>query len=416
MIQRLRKKFILLSVGALLVVILTLVGGLSTISYYRAHQQVDNVLTILSKNHDRLNSEDTRQEFQQRLGPDFNREGIYQYRYFTATITSDNKVTDIDDSHIMTVPRSKITQIAKRVNSRGIKEGTIHYNRNTYAYRIVSLPNGNKSITFLDASIILNSSNEIIKSGLYLGAFSLILFAVILALFSRRAIKPVAEAEQRQKEFITNAGHELKTPISVISANNELAEMMSGETEWTKSNKQQIARLTALINHLIALARFQEEATISLEPTNISQIITEASESFKAVVINDKKEFSSAIAPNMSIKANKQYFYELISILLDNASKYCDPHGKVALKLRKSAYKRVAVIEISNTYAAGKNVNYSKFFERFYRDDHSHHNGKKSGFGIGLSMAQSLVQTFNGKINARYQDGCTVVTMRFKLI
>lgn len=416
MIQRLRKKFILLSVSALLVVIITLVGGLSVISSYRTHQQVNNVLTILSKNHDRLNSEDTKEEFQQRLGPNFNREGIYQYRYFTVTITDNGKVKEIDDSHIMTVPRSSITQIAKRVNNREKGEGTIRYNKSIYAYRSVYLPNRDKAITFLDASIILDASNEVIKSGLYLGGFSLILFAMILALLSRRAIKPIVEAEQRQKEFITNAGHELKTPISVISANNELAEMMGGETEWTKSNKQQITRLTDLINHLIALARFQEEAKINLEPTNISKIIDEACESFKSVIINDKKTFSATVAPNMSIKANQNYFYELISILLDNANKYCDPGGHVSLKLRKSVYKRVAVIEISNTYANGKNVDYHKFFERFYRNDKSHHHGKKNGFGIGLSMAQSLVQSFNGKIDARYQSGCTLITLRFKLI
>lgn len=417
MIQRLRKKFIFISVTALLVVIVTLVGGLASISYYRTHQQVNNVLTILAKNHDQLNSEDTKQQFKQRLGPQFNREGIYQYRYFTATVSADNKtVSQIDDSHIMTVPREKISTIAKRVNKRPGKEGTIRYNKNTYAYKISRLPNGDSSITFLDSSIIMAATNEIIKSGLYLGGFSLVLFALILALFSRRAIRPIEQAEQRQKEFITNAGHELKTPLSVISANTEMDEMMNGENEWTKSNKQQVERLTRLINHLISLARFQENANIDLEATNISQVVNEASNSFKTVVNHDNKEFSSTIAPNLTILANRNYFYELISILLDNANKYCDPQGKVTLTLQKAPHGKYALFTISNSYADGKNVDYDKFFERFYRHDQSHHNGKKAGFGIGLSMAQGLVNTFNGKIAARYQDGCTVITMRFKLI
>lgn len=417
MIQRLRRKFILVSIGALLVVIVTLVGGLASISYYRAHQQIDTVLTILSQKHDQLNSEDTKQQFQQRFGPKFNREGIYQYRYFTATVSADGQdVSKIDDTHIMTVPRNKITTIAKQVNQRGDRKGTIHYNKNTYAYQVNRLPNGDSTITFLDSSIIMTTTNEIIKSGIYLGGFSLLLFALVLALFSKRAIRPVEQAEQRQKEFITNAGHELKTPLAVISANTEMDEMMNGENEWTRSNKQQVEHLTRLIGHLISLARFQENANIDLAATNISQIVKEASDSFTTVITHEDKEFHSIVAPDLTIMANRRYFYELISILLDNANKYCDPHGKVTLSLQKSPHGKYALFAISNSYADGKDVDYHKFFERFYRHDQSHHHGKQDGFGIGLSMALELVNTFNGKINAQYKDGCTVITMRFKLI
>ncbi|WP_238137769.1 histidine kinase dimerization/phospho-acceptor domain-containing protein [Limosilactobacillus fermentum] len=117
------------------------------------------------------------------------------------------------------------------------------------------------------------SANELMKIAAAMGIVSLLLFTLVLIAFSNRAIQPIIEAEKRQKEFITNAGHELKTPLAIIETNTELSEIISGETEWATSNKQQVARLTRLINNLISLARFDEQPEMTIATIDASAAV-----------------------------------------------------------------------------------------------------------------------------------------------
>lgn len=253
-------------------------------------------------------------------------------------------------------------------------------------------------------------------SGIFIGIGCLILFEIVLIVFSRNAIEPLVKAEKRQKEFITNAGHELKTPLSIISANNEMQEMLSGENEWTQSTDQQVKRMTRLISQMISLAKMEERPEMQLRTVDFSAEVTKAADNFKAVIEQDQHQFIAEIDPNLQITADPNYCYELISILLDNANKYCDPQGTVAVKLTSDHHSKNVLLAISNDYADGKNIDYSKFFERFYRNDKSHHHTKRAGFGIGLSMAQKLVKTFHGQINAKWHEGKVTFTVQFKAV
>ncbi|WP_261975121.1 sensor histidine kinase [Limosilactobacillus fermentum] len=258
------------------------------------------------------------------------------------------------------------------------------------------------------------SANELMKIAAAMGIVSLLLFTLVLIALSNRAIQPIIEAEKRQKEFITNAGHELKTPLAIIETNTELSEMISGETEWTTSNKQQVARLTRLINNLISLARFDEQPEMTIATIDASAAVQRAADSFEAMITHEGKGFSTNIAPGVKVRADENYFYELCNILLDNANKYCDDGGKVSVLLRENKTTRAVTLEVGNTYAEGKEIDYTKFFNRFYRDDTSH-NSKKRGYGIGLSMAQTLVHAFKGKISARYKNQTLYFTIRLKM-
>ena len=129
--------------------------------------------------------------------------------------------------------------------------------------------------------------------------------------------------------------------------------------------------------------------------------IQDAAEDFKSLAMKHQKEFELNIQPDIMVKAEEQALFELMTILVDNATKYCDPNGKVSVQLSQSKLKR-AILEVSNTYQDGKNVDYSKFFDRFYREDESH-NRQVEGYGIGLSMAQSLVRIFKGKLTVYYK-------------
>lgn len=415
MIKRLQRKFILTSTAALAVVLLTIVGSIIAISYTRAVQEVRSVMTVLAQNNGELSSEVAGHDARQQFGPHFNREGLFQYRYFSVLYDRQQRIKGINDNNIKTVSPTAITSLANRAVKAKRSAGIMRYQYTTYAYRVIKKQRGQTLVIFLDQSIIMNRTNEIINTGLLLGLIGLILFTLVLIFFSRRAIKPVVQAEKRQREFITNAGHELKTPLAIISANNELQEMMNGPSEWTKSNKQQIHRLTRLINRLVSLARLEEQPTMEPVDFNASQIAEKAADEFKPVIQQEKKQFSSHISPDIFTHADKNYFFELVNILLDNANKYCDANGKVSLALTKGKYGRHLYLQVGNDYADGKGIDYQKFFDRFYRHDLSHNQEKRAGFGIGLSMAQNIIENFKGKLTVKYQTGRIYFTVRLRL-
>lgn len=411
MIQRFRYKFIAISTAALIFVILTIVGSITTLTAYRSHQEVNNVLTILVDNDGQIPRKNV--QIGNYQPQQFTQESMHQYRYFTVFTDSWNKVTEIQDEHITTIDRQDARTLAQRVLRRKVKSGQVFYRGVTYAYKIQK-SQGEKMIVFLDESLLMERTRELIHTGLILGLIVLVLYTVVLTLYSRRAIRPIIQAEQRQKEFITNASHELKTPLTVISANTEMQEILNGENEWTKSTRQQVGRLTKLINNLVSLARMQEQPTMTLVPVDISQVAESVATSFKSVVKADQKQFNVQIKEGLIVNGDENHLQELLNILLDNANKYCDSNGEVDFTISRASHSKNVIVKVANSYAKGKDVDYRRFFDRFYRVDESHTQGKKSGFGIGLSMAQYIVKMFKGKIAVKYADGKLVFSITLK--
>lgn len=411
MVQRFRYKFIAISTLALVFVIFTMVGSLSAWAYYRVSQEVQSVLTILVNNNGRIPKGDVQANnvYQQQ----FSREGLHQYRYFTVYTDTNGHITEIEDGQIATISPQEARLMSNRALKRHHKNGQLMYRGVKYAYRVKNT-HGQRMVVFLDESLLLVRSRAIIHSGVILGTIVLVLYALVLTLYSRRAIAPIIQAEQRQKEFITNASHELKTPLTVIAANNEMQEIINGDNEWTASTRQQVARLTKLINNLVSLARMQEQPNVAMMPVNVSDLASQVATSFKSVVQAGDKRFKVAISPDLWVKASEEYLGELFNILLDNANKYCDPAGAVALTVTRASHSKNVVIRVANSYAEGQKLDVKKFFDRFYRVDESHTQGKKAGFGIGLSMAQYIVQMFKGKISAKYHDGKLVIEVILK--
>ena len=229
----------------------------------------------------------------------------------------------------------------------------------------------------------------------------LILYVIVMGHFSKKLIHPFIENDEKQKRFITNASHELKTPLAVISANTEMTEVLGGKNKWTESTRRQIKRLQTLIEDLVVLTRLDEMKESELTDVDLSAVVAESSEPFRSVAENDGKRFTVDIAPDIRINGDKRGLQQIVSILLDNAVKYCDANGSITVRLESRARGKGAKIVITNTYVDGKDVDTSRFFERFYRQDESH-NSEKSGFGIGLSMAKEITERMKGKLRVNY--------------
>lgn len=409
MLRKLRIRFIGIASVAILIVLFSVVGVLNSAHYLQSSHEINRILTILTDNNGKFPS---LSETSKELGSRTSMDSIFQYRYFSATVNTSGEVTLVNTDNISDLTDEQVTDYAQAIKASEDESGEFYYQNHIYIYQVSQ--KGNQTlIVALDATNQLRDNETLVTLSLWMSGISFIFFLTIVTILSGKVIEPFIRNYEKQRRFITNAGHELKTPLAIISANNELVELMNGESEWTKSTSDQVKRLTDLINGLVSLARLeeQEHLELALSDLDFSVITEDAAKDFKGPVIRDGKKFIMEIQPDIHVKAEEKSLFELVTILVDNANKYCDPDGTVTVRLDSVGRTRKrARLAISNTYKEGEKVDYSKFFERFYREDESH-NSKRSGFGIGLSMAESMVKLFKGSISVSYKDDTITFTV-----
>lgn len=333
----------------------------------------------------------------------------YQLRYFLVSFDGDGEITDVSDSHIAAVDETQAEELAKTYYKRHFKKGFVETDDSEYYYLKVENDDGSAVVGFLDCTREISNFRTFYYSSIGFAVLIVAVLMVIVSAVSHRAMEPYIENMESQKQFITNAGHELKTPLAIISANAEVLEMMNGKSEWTDSILAQVKRGTQLINELITLSRVSEAEETVLTDVDMSAVVKESTDSFRTLVEKQGKKFEVQIAEEVTVRAEVRMLGELVNILIDNASKYCDDGGTVSVFLRKRG-KVGAHLFVSNDYADGAGVDYSKFFQRFYRGDTSH-NSKKSGYGIGLSMAQTITEKMKGSISAKWKSGVVTFTV-----
>ena len=185
--------------------------------------------------------------------------------------------------------------------------------------------------------------------------------------------------------------------------------MINGKSEWTDSILTQVKRGTSLINDLITLSRTTEAEQVVLTDVDLSKTLQETAQSFRPVIENAGKTLTVQIQDGVVVKAEEKMLTELCNILVDNAAKYCDDGGEVKVVLKKRG-RTGALLQVSNDYREGSGEDYGKFFHRFYRGDVSH-NSRHSGYGIGLSMAQTIAEKLRGSITAGWKGGVITFTV-----
>lgn len=406
MFRKLRLRFIGISSAAILVVLFSVVGVINSARFIQTQGEINKILTVIADNNGNFPSIS---EAAKELGAVISVDTLSQYRHFSAILDKKGNVKSYDSTNISDLTDEEIQNYARLLGKR-LSSGNFVYQQHTYSYLVRKKSNNERLLVVLDSTNQFQDSRSLLHISILMSVASFIFFVSVVSIFSGRVIKPFVRNYEKQRRFITNAGHELKTPLAIISANNELVELMNGESEWTKSTGDQVTRMTGLINGLVTLARLEEQPEIILTDLDFSAITEDAAEDFKGPVIKDGKTFVMDIQPGIHVKAEEKSLFELVTLLVDNANKYCDPNGQVTVKLSRSNRRRKPKLQISNTYAQGKDVDYSKFFERFYREDESHHH-EKSGYGIGLSMAESLVKLFRGSINVTYKEDTITFTV-----
>ncbi len=408
MIDRMRNKLILIVTLSLAGIMIIIIGAINLTNFARMSVKADSLLEFITENNGEIPYYD--RESTIRDG-DTNRFGIgfqvteetqFETRYFYARIDENDNIYEIVTEHIAAVDAESAVDYISEALEKGREKGTILF----FKYLITEQRDGSRLIVFVDCTQQMQYSlSVLLTSGGIAGVSVLIMFFIVYAC-SKRAIRPVIENIKKQKRFITDAGHELKTPLAIISANSDVLEIMYGKNEWIDSIKNQTSRLDALVKSMLTLAKMDEQRdSIVFVDFDLSTEIEKTVEPFNTMAEQKGKKIVTDIAPEIILHGDQSSVSHMISVLVDNAIKYSAENGEINIKAYKSG-KNIK-IEIRNKADNIDSSELSKLFERFYRADSSRAR-ETGGFGIGLSIAQSIAFLHNGKIAAFAENGDTV--------
>ena len=321
----------------------------------------------------------------------------YSLRFFSVHYNTDGEFLRADQDHIASLDEETEKEYAQTALGSGKTSGY------KYGYRfLVYETDTEKVVLFLNSEREIQTMNSLFWITVAIAGVSLVIVFGLVVLFSRRAIRPYAKNMEAQKQFITNASHELKTPLTAISTSADVLALEYEEDEWVQNIQTQSTRLSKLITSLVALSRLNEENPFpEREEFSLSDAIWESSEPFVHLAKANGYEYLQDIEDDIRIVGNQTAIQQMISILLDNAMKYAAKDAPIELKLGKCGKK--AEIIVSNKCEAGRIPDVSRLFERFYRGDQSH-SPQISGTGIGLSIVKATVDAHGGRISAAIED------------
>lgn len=451
MITKLKRRFIILAMTSLAILLAVIVAGMNIINYEKVVSDADGRIEVLEENAGRLMGHDGFADPSAGLadpdddggsdddgnldrddeplfgpggpgGPSMSRDEAEESRFFVVSVSGDGAVRSVNTERIFSIDESEARDYAEKALASGKTEGFI----GEFRYSIDET-GGVTRITFLDCGRTLDSFRSFLRASIAMSAAGLIAVFFIMLYFAGRIVRPVAESYEKQKRFITDAGHEIKTPLAIIKANIDLMDMElesdPADAEGLKDSlsdiNDQVGRLTGLTNDLVYLSRMEEaEDTLVMTEVPFSDIVSETAETFEPLAWEKGKAIAPDVEPMITVKGSSKELEKLLSILLENAVKYSIPPRviecgeledgmpvppEIGVTLRKEG--KHAVLEVRNeTEDELSNDSLSHVFERFYRMDSSR-NSATGGHGIGLSTASAIVKAHGGKISAHTDTG-----------
>ncbi len=366
---RLKLRFVLLSFAALLLLLTFIVAFSLTRSYRQMTLKADRTILLTATDPGSPEVDDA--------------------RYFVVTFRPDNETYDVNLHHTSLVSRTAAIELAKQVIDGQTSRGYL----GSYRY-LVHRGQTRTRITFLSRGVALESFQSTAETLILISVAGLAVMTAALIALSSRVTAPIVKSRQTQKEFITSASHALKTPLSVISADAELLESEVGENEWLADILKQTAHMTEMTRRLVFLARAEEQDGHSVKlDFPVSDVASELADSYRAVAQTTGKAYQTEIPEDLAYHGDEKAIRELMTVLLDNAFKYCPDGGSVSVQLK--AEGRAVRFTVENTVTELPPEEIPRFSERFYRHDAS---GRAQGFGIGLSVAQTVARAHRGSL------------------
>ncbi|MCU6762186.1 Signal transduction histidine-protein kinase BaeS [uncultured Roseburia sp.] len=404
MIAALRRRFILVAMCSLLAVLTAVICTINVTNYQKVLERTDGLLEMLADHDGQFPESIKGQRPEENPKDTFSPETPYETRFFTVNLDKYQNVVQINTRNIAAVTDKQAEMYAADVVEKNKKSGFL----SVYRYKMVTEDEGTLLI-FVDCRQELDTIRIFALTSIFVSGFGLLAVFLLVVFFSRIVLRPVAESFEKQKQFITDASHEIKTPLAIIDANTEVVEMEYGESQWTQSTKNQIHRLVNLTQQLIILARMDEERTKQqMTDFSLSDAVEESALPFQVMAETKKKSLNLQIKSGITCHGDEKAIRQLIVQLLDNAVKYSSGTGNIELRVLQKGKK--CMISVLNDAPELSEGNLDILFERFYRLDSSR-NSKTGGSGIGLSVVKAIVEGHKGRISAYCRKGKLEITI-----
>ncbi len=427
MIRKLRVRFIILSTASLLLLLGIIVISSSVLTYRELVENADRVLAMLAENgvhplpelppeqvrFPRTDAEKRDKEF---MGPFGRRplspESMYEARFFAVVLSAEGQVLRVDTQRIVMVDETEAGDYGEAAYRKKGARGFI----GEFRYQKLTGENSDSDhemcVLFLDCGRNLFTFKHSLMINCLISFLGLVAVFIVIVVISGKIVRPVSESYEKQKQFISVAGHEIRTPVTIIDADAELLAMEIGDgNEWLQDICKQTKRMAVLTDNLLTLSRMDEHRQqYTMIDFPISDVVEETVLSFQALAHSWNRNIMTEIAPMLSFHGDEGSVRQLVGILLDNAIKYIREQADggcedILLKLGKKG--RSLCLSVSNSSEPVSEEQLKRFFERFYRTEQSR-DSETGGYGLGLSIARSIVEAHRGKITASAPAAGTV--------
>lgn len=402
MINRLRRRFILIAVSSVTLVIVVLNLSINLINFLSTDSDLSRMLEIIYENQGAV------PDFPRGGRPDEMRdlpitpETPYSTRYFVLRYDGDGRLRNLDMRHIAAVTEEDVDAYLSVAMDRGAGFGYF----GSYKYYVVPDGSGEPTAIFLECRQALRSVRMFALTSALVVIVCIALVYVLVLFFSKRAIDPVVRSVEKQKQFITDASHELKTPLTVITTSLKVLEMEVGEQKWIDKAQAQAEKMGHLVGDLVTLSRLDEEKPrLQIAGFPISEAVAETAESFRDFAATQGHALALEIPSGLTYRGDEYAVRQLVSILLDNAVKYADEGSGIGLRLERT--KRGMTLRVHNACTGMDPSELDRLFDRFYRVEKSR-SKETGGFGVGLSIARSIAEAHRGSIRAECPDANTI--------
>lgn len=398
MTKQLQKKFVITAMAAISVLLVVVLSALNIANAVYAGKQASELATILCQD----------RQFPQRPGRDplspFDPMGAQGAAvYFRAELDTQLNLVRLDLGRIQTLEQEDALKMLESVLDSSRTAGYL----DGYYFSVGANRFNQIVIVFLDITNQIRSILQVLALSLVIGVVCWGLMLVLVILLSKRAITPMAANFEKQKQFVTDAGHEIKTPLAIILANTDALELHLGENKWSKNIRTQILRLNGLMQNLLTLSKAEEAYDpAEFDRFSISNMVQDMVDAFQEPANMAQVELHTDIHDNLFINGNRDLLQRLVSILLDNAVKYTPSGGEIWVDLAVEDKK--TVLRMKNTWETTDAIDPQRLFDRFYRSDAAR-TQKNGGYGIGLSAARAIVEMHRGSITAHNGPDNTII-------
>ena len=316
---------------------------------------------------------------------------------YTIVLNEDGTVSSWSSERTDLYSDEQVSDMAESILADGKESGRI----GTQFYRVTDR-NGTRKLFVLDARLDFLSASSTLRSVILITAAACLLLSLLAWFLVRRMVRPVEEAFVRQKQFVSDASHELKTPLAVISANAEVLEQEIGENEYLGYIRSEVRRTDSLVKNLLTLARMDRNDTrAEMKSFDLSHAMLDVILPFESTVFEAGKALETEIPDGIVCRGNEEMIKQLVVILLSNALKYSDDRGRIRVSLTARGKQRE--IRVFNTGVPIAPEDREKIFDRFWRADQAH-SRETGGHGLGLAIARSIVEIHQGKISVESSD------------